>query len=137
MAITGTLAIMVVTGAATGLGVAAVTGDFGQIPRLIGASLAMTPAMFVLIGITTVLYGLAARAAPLAWACLVAVLIVGLFAGVLDLPQWVQNLSPFEHAPTLPGGTVAVAPLAALMVLAAALVGVGMLAFERRDIDAS
>lgn len=137
MALGGTLAIMAVTGAATGLGVAVVTGDFEQVPRLIGASLAMTPAMFVLIGITTVLYGLAARAAPVAWACLVTVLIVGLFASILNLPQWVQNLSPFEHAPTLPGGAVAVVPLAALLALAAALIAVGVRTFERRDIDAS
>jgi ABC-2 type transport system permease protein len=136
MAVGGTLAIMIVTGAATGLGVAVVTGDFGQVRRLIGASLAMTPAMFVLIGVTTVLYGLALRAAPLAWACLVAVLIVGLFASILDLPQWVQNISPFEHAPTLPGGAVAVGPLAALMLVAAALVTAGILAFERRDVSA-
>jgi ABC-2 type transport system permease protein len=137
MATGGTLLIMVVTGAATGLGFAVVTGDFGQIPRLIGASFAMTPAMLVLVGITTVFYGLSPRAASLAWACLAAVLIVGLFAGVLDLPQWVQNISPFEHAPTLPGGSVAVMPLAALTVLAAALTSLGVLAFERRDIDAS
>ena len=136
MAIGGTLAIMIVTGVTTGLGVALATGDIGQVPRLIGASVAMTPAMFVLVGCTTVLYGLAARAAPLAWAYLAAVLIVGLFASILNLPQWVQNISPFEHAPTLPGGSVAVGPLAALTLLAATLVAVGILAFEHRDVSA-
>ena len=87
MAIGGTLLIMLATGAATGLGFAVVTGDFEQIPRLISALFARTPAMLVLVGITTVFYGISQRAAPLAWACLAAVLIVGLFAGVLDFPQ--------------------------------------------------
>ena len=87
MAIGGTLLIMLATGAATGLGFAVVTGDFGRIPRLISALFARTPAMLVLVGITTVFYGISQRAAPLAWACLAAVLIVGLFAGVLDFPQ--------------------------------------------------
>jgi ABC-2 type transport system permease protein len=136
MATGGTLVIMLATGAATGLGFAVVTGDFGQISRLIGASFAMTPAMLVLVGVTTVFYGISVRAAPLAWACLAAVLIVGLFASVLNLPQWVRNISPFEHAPTLPGGSIEVMPLAALTLLAAALIGLGVLAFERRDIDA-
>lgn len=66
---------------------------------------------------------------------------VDLFAGILDLPQRVRNISPFEHAPTLPGGRLDARPLdarplVALTLLAAALITVGVEAFRRRDITA-
>ena len=134
MAAGGTSAIMIATGATTGVGVAVATGDIGQIPRLLGAALAMVPPMLVLIGVTMSLYGTAPRAAPLAWAALTGVVIVGLFAGILDLPQWIRNCSPFEHAPTLPGGRLDARPIVVLTLLAAVLITSGVLALERRDI---
>jgi ABC-2 type transport system permease protein len=47
----GTTVVMSVTGAAMGVGLASVTGDLWQIPRLLGAALAMVPALMVVAGL--------------------------------------------------------------------------------------
>jgi ABC-2 type transport system permease protein len=46
----------------------------------------------------------------------------------------VLDISPFTHAPKLPGGTLAAAPLVWLSVIALALCAAGLAALRRRDI---
>jgi ABC-2 type transport system permease protein len=53
---------------------------------------------------------------------------------LLDFPQWMRNLSPFEHVPQL-GTEVTAAPLVALLAIAAALLAIGLGAFRRRDLQ--
>ena len=53
---------------------------------------------------------------------------------VLGLPDWARRLSPFSHVPALPGGEMAWGPLVVLLVIAGALILVGMLGFRRRDL---
>ncbi|MGB8860910.1 MAG: hypothetical protein WCC60_16740 [Ilumatobacteraceae bacterium] len=134
LAIGGTVVVMSATGIAMGGGFAAVTGDWGQIPRMLGAALAMVPAMMVMAGVTTALYGLAPKWSLLAWGFVTFVAVVGLLQGILDLPQWVLDLSPFQHVPAIPAAPFELAPVAVLLLAAGALGGIGMLALERRDI---
>jgi putative exporter of polyketide antibiotics len=50
------------------------------------------------------------------------------FLGVLlDVPQWLRNLSPFEHVPGAPVDTITVAPLLTLTAIAVGLAGIGLL----------
>jgi ABC-2 type transport system permease protein len=60
---------------------------------------------------------------------------VGTFGPLLDVPEAIYGLSPFEHAAQPPVEDVALAPLAGLAVLAAALVALGLLAFRRRGVN--
>jgi ABC-2 type transport system permease protein len=46
----------------------------------------------------------------------------------------VLDISPFTHAPKLPGGTLAAAPLVWLSVIALAPCAAGLAALRRRDI---
>jgi ABC-2 type transport system permease protein len=52
---------------------------------------------------------------------------------VFDLPRAALDLSPFTHAPKLPGGDATAAPLW-LAALAAALAAAGIAGLRRRDI---
>jgi ABC-2 type transport system permease protein len=54
---------------------------------------------------------------------------------LLDVPAAVLDLSPFEHSPSLPGGSVDAGALAVLTAIAAALVAAGLAAFARRDVS--
>ena len=53
---------------------------------------------------------------------------------LLGLPQWLRDLSPFEHVPQVPATWFDAVPLVVLTVVAAVLTAVGLAAFRRRDI---
>jgi ABC-2 type transport system permease protein len=62
---------------------------------------------------------------------LVAMLLLG---ATLKLSHWVLDVSPFTHAPKLPGGTVSALSTVVLCVVALALAGAGLAGLRRRDI---
>jgi len=134
MAAGGTVVVMAVTGAAMGAGFAAASNDLVQVPRLLLASLAMVPAMWVMAGVTVAAYSLAARWAPAAWAAFAFVVIVGLLGSLLDLPSWSRDLSPFQHVPAMPAAAFTTTPLILLTLAALGLLGLAGTAFTRRDV---
>lgn len=134
IAFAGSAAVVVAGSLGVGLTYAAVVGDLGEIPRLAAASVVHVPAVWVLVGLATALFGLAPRATPVAWAAVTACFVVGFLGGVLDLPGWVLDLSPFEHTPSVPGGDLELAPLIALLAVALALTAAGVRGFQHRDL---
>lgn len=134
VALVGTLMVAAVIGAAMGLGAAIVLGDAGRIGQLLGAGLVMVPAMWVLAGLTVLLYGVGARWAVAAWAGVAWVFVAALFGSVLDLPQWALNSSPFQHVPALPAAPLSWLPLVLLTLLAAISITAGLAALDRRDL---
>ncbi|MFI8536538.1 ABC transporter permease [Streptomyces aquilus] len=130
----GSVLVLAAAGLGTGLAYGLVSHDLRQIPRLLGAALVYAPALWVLTGLTTALFGLLPRAGALAWAMLGLCLVVGVLGDVLDLPGWVAALSPFEHVPQLPADHLTATPPAILTAIAAALVRAGLTGFRRRDV---
>jgi putative exporter of polyketide antibiotics len=53
----------------------------------------------------------AAQLASAAWTALGLVVVIDLFGPALQLSHWILDISPFTHAPRLPGGPVQAAPL--------------------------
>ena len=132
----GSVALLVLAGLSTGLGYGLVIGDVaGQLGRLAGAALVQVPAALVLAGFVAVLFGLLPRwSVALSWAALVACLLLGQIGELLELPQPVLNASPFTHIPAVPAADPAATPLVALLAVAAALTGLGLTVFRRRDL---
>ena len=49
-------------------------------------------------------------------------MIYAMFGILLDLPQWLLNLSPFQHVPALPAASMSWPPIVVLTAIAAALI---------------
>jgi ABC-2 type transport system permease protein len=133
MALGGSLALMLAAGLGMGVTYGIAASDLGQVGRLLGAAIAFVPALWVLAGVTLLLFGVAPRATTVAWAALVACVVIGLLGALLDLPGWVVDLSPFQHVPGMPAEGFSLVPLLVLTAVAAGLIGVGLTAFRRRD----
>jgi ABC-2 type transport system permease protein len=134
VALGGSLAVLVLGGLGTGLSHSLVVGDWGELPRVVGAALVNLPAVWVLAAVALLLFGLAPRFAAVSWAVLALCLIVGILGTSLDLPEWMLNLSPFQHTPALPAQDLTIAPLLIMGAIAAVLILIGLASFRRRDL---
>ena len=137
LVVAAVLGLLVLTGAATGLGYAMVTGDLTNVGSLTGAALARAPSALVVTGLALAAFGGVPRVAVgTAWGLLAAFLLISQLGAFLDLPQLVLDLSPFTHAPAAPVASVTFPPLAWLTLLAVALGVAAIWMFRRRDIPA-
>ena len=151
VAVGGAAVLLAVAGVATGLGYGLRTGSAGsgsagpgsvgagsvgiEAARLTGAALAQLPSVLVMAGVAVGLFGLAPAASiPGAWTALGLVVVINLFGQVLQVSHWVLDISPFTHAPRLPGGTVSATALAWLCGVALVLGAAGLAGLRRRDI---
>jgi ABC-2 type transport system permease protein len=134
VALGGTVVVLVASGLGTGIGIAVALSDAAQVPRMVAASVALAPAVVVLVGVGALLIGWAPRWALLAWAPLAITVVVGLFGDLLSLPDVVRWLSPLEHAPRLPAESFDPLRELALAAVAVASVVVAAAGFRRRDI---
>jgi ABC-2 type transport system permease protein len=125
----GTLLVL----AASGLGAGIADG---RVAELVGSSLALAPAVWVLVGVAVALFGLAPRATMAAWGALAACYLAAFLGPLLGLPDWVIDVSPFTHVPALPAASFDAVPLLVLTAVAAALVAVGLAGIRRRDVPA-
>jgi ABC-2 type transport system permease protein len=134
VSVAGGVAILAAIGLGTGVAYAVSVGDAGEIPRFLGAVLVYAPALWVFTGIATFLYGVLPRAAAWTWAAYGIVLFLGMLGPLLQPPDWVYDLSPFEQVPHLPAEDLSLLPLVLLTALAAVLTAAGAAGLRRRDL---
>jgi ABC-2 type transport system permease protein len=136
VAVAGTVLLLAVAGVAAGLGYGLRTGSAGpELARMTGAAMGQLPSVLVLAAVAIAFFGLLPRAcAAGAWTALGLVVLINLFGQVLQLSHWILDVSPFTHAPRLPGGTLSAAPLAWLCGIALAMGVAGLIGLRRRDI---
>ena len=137
MAMGGSFVLLLMIGLGTGIARAMSADDIGELPRLIGAALAYTPGLWVFSGLAAALFGLVPRAVGVAWGVFGVLVFIGFIGPILQLPNWVYELSPVEQVPRLPVADFSVAPVLALAAIAAALIAAGLLGFRHRDILAA
>jgi ABC-2 type transport system permease protein len=128
--------LLLVGGLSDGLTAAAALGDAGRIGPQLGAALVQLPAVLLVVGLAAALVGVLPRLASLAWVVVVWSLIAGFFGPLLNLPEWAVKLSPFGWVPRVPAEDLDVVPLIGLLVVAVALITVGLIGFRRRDVPA-
>jgi ABC-2 type transport system permease protein len=133
IALVGSLLLVTAGGLGLGVTYAVVINDPGQIPRLLGAAVAFAPALWVLVGVAVLLFGLFPRATVAAWGALAFCAVVGFLGQLLQLPDWVVKLSPFQHVPAMPADEFSALPVVVLTAIAATLIGAGVVGFRHRD----
>ncbi|WP_067688233.1 ABC transporter permease [Nocardia jejuensis] len=134
-ALGGPAVALAVSGALGGVIYGRAAGDVGgKLADVLAAALIQLPAVWLFVGITVALFGLVPRWTPVAWGVLTAAIAVFLLGAISGAPQWFRDLDPFEHAPKLPGAVFDLTPLVILLLIDAALIAVGLIAFRRRDL---
>ncbi|KGN42364.1 ABC transporter permease [Knoellia aerolata] len=135
VAAVGSAVLAVLMGA--GLAAGYVLGGGGADTALatVGHQLTYLPAVLVVVGFAAAVVGLAPRSPLLAWALALVSGLQVLLGQTLRLPDALQGLSPFWHLPGVPGSSIDPRPGAAELLLAVALVAVGLWAHRRRDLE--
>lgn len=129
-----TLGLTTISGLGVGLGVVLGTGEVRWVPDMLVAALVYLPAIVLVGALAVALYGVAPRLTGIAWALVTWVALVLFLGELLDMPDWLRDLSPFTHTPILPSDDVAAVPLLVMGALAVVLTVVGVVGFRRRDI---
>ena len=130
----GTAVVLAAGGLGLAVADALVTGDGGEIGTLTWQSLTWLPAVLVLSGLTRLLYGLSPRLATFGWLGLLFTVVVLMFAEILQFPDWVVSLSPFEQLASVPVEAFDAGAFVAVLAAATLLSAGGWFALTRRDV---
>lgn len=134
-AILGSTAALLVAGLAAGLTYGVAAGDLdGTLPTVLGSAAVQLPAVWLSAAVTIVLFGLAPRFTPAAWAVLVAFVALYLLGSLSGFSQALLDLEPFAHIPRVGSGEFTAVPLLWMLLADAALITLGVVAFRRRDL---
>lgn len=129
------LLVCLSVGVATGIAIALSTANASELPWFVGAALGHAPAAWVFVGLTALVFALMPRlTVPAGWGVLVCGLVLGQFGALLQLPDWLQDVSPFHHSSALPVEDLNVPAAIALVAIASALAAAGVWSIRRRDL---
>ncbi|MCW3488564.1 ABC transporter permease [Dethiobacter alkaliphilus] len=107
----------------------------GETLDLLKAALFQGAAVMTLAGFVIAAYGLLPRVAgTLSMLVVLVSLLAGGFGDLLNLPEVLQEMSPFSHVAPFPAD-VTTASIAALLGIGLVLASIGLVAFRRRDLS--
>jgi ABC-2 type transport system permease protein len=105
--VVGMIVIVVVlaaAGLAGALGALRTDDPASLIPNVLEAAAAQLPACLVFLSLTLLIFVWLPHATiPLGWGLVGLAAIIGIFGPILQLPDWLTDLSPFTHSP-VPAG---------------------------------
>lgn len=128
------LALLAVIGLGFGFGSGWQRGDYaGEIGRMLALTTSLVPAVWMIVGITLATFGLKkSLSAIVGWGAL-AIGIVAEIVVKMGVPEWVfLVLSPFAHVNPYYQPTAIT--LLTLTLIAAVLLGVGLVSLRHRDV---
>jgi ABC-2 type transport system permease protein len=107
-----------------------------QVRELVWAGLVQVPGILVIgAAVVAVICVVPRSSVPVSWALLLTTLVVGpMFGPGLNLPRWLQDLSPFTHSPKAPAVAVTAAPVLTLSVVCLGLAAAALVALRRRNL---
>jgi len=131
----GPAAMLAVVGAASGVAYGTHGGMGHQVLRLLGAGVAQVPTAWLMVGVAVAAFGLVPRlTVGVSWGALAVAALISIVGPLVRLNHWVLDISPFVHAPKLPGTGFVATPLLWLTGGAVLLTGLGLAGLRRRDL---
>ncbi|MBD2862313.1 ABC transporter permease [Paenibacillus oceani] len=106
--------------------------NFGTI---YGAAAVYYPAILVMIGISVLFTGCFPKMTTVNWLYLIYSFVVLFMGGLLQLPDWMKQVTPYGYVPRAPVEDVTFLPLFVLGVIAIVLITAGFVGFRRRDME--
>jgi len=106
--------------------------DFGMI---YGAAMSYYPAMLVIVGVAVFLIGFLPKLTNMIWIYVFYSFIVLYLGGLMQFPDWVGQISPFGHIPQVPIEDATFMTFFILTVIALGLMVLGLIGFNKRDIE--
>lgn len=92
------------------------------------------PAMWLVIGLAAALLGAAPKLAGLVWLYIIYCFVVVYLKDLLSFPEWMNQLSVFEHVPQIPVDEMNLLVLAVLTGVAIVFLAVGFIGYNKRDL---
>lgn len=135
-ALLGTAVIQFSLGNGLGIGYAATTGDAGALPTMVAAALVVLPAIWALVGIAVLLFGVASRlAAAVSYSVLGAFFLLELLAELGRIDGSILQVSPYTHMPSLLLGRGDALSVVVILALGIVLARAGARALRTRDLS--
>lgn len=127
---------LLVASGGVGLGVsyAITSGRASEAWAMTLASLVYLPAVLLIAAVAVLLFGWVPEVSAVVWVLVAFTFVIGWLGSLLDLPAWMNALSPFDHVPAAPAESVTASPLVVLSLVTLAAVALGWLGFRRRDV---
>lgn len=132
----GAMALSLLMGLGLAMGYGLGMGEWDRLAGQLGGQLSYLPGVLLVAAVAVAITGLRPRWSLMAWAGVAFVFFQVMLGETLRLPDWVDGISPFWHLPGLPVETFDPVPAVAELVLAAALVLLGLWGYRRRDVAA-
>lgn len=131
------LTVTLAMGAATGALLARSSGTANDVLSYAGAGLAHAPAALVFVAVTALIFAVVPRVTiALGWGLLVIGFVFGQFGELLQLPEWLQAVSPFFHTSAAPVADIDMVAVGVLIAVAVAVFTLALGAVRRRDLTA-
>jgi ABC-2 type transport system permease protein len=126
--------VALVGGLAAWVGTAVVGSPVAFTDALL-AGVNVIPVAWLALGVGVALVGLVPRlAVPLTYGLVVGAYVLDFVGGMLQLPEWMLDLSPFRHLATVPAADVNVGAALVMLAITLAATTAGVFAFRRRDL---
>jgi ABC-2 type transport system permease protein len=130
----GALLLSLLMGLGLAIGYGLGMGEWDRLAGQLGGQLSYLPGVLLVTAVAVAIAGLLPRWTMLAWAAVAFVLFQVMLSATLQLPDWVDGISPFWHLPELPTENFDPVPAVTELVLVAALVLLSLWGYRRRDV---
>jgi ABC-2 type transport system permease protein len=130
----GVVWLLAAAGLGEAIGAAASTGAGELFGDVFLGHVAHTSAVWVTLAVAALLYAVVPRLVPLVWVVFGYAFLIGFFGPLLDAPEWVVELSPYEHIGEYPSEEISVVAMLVLAAIAAAIAVSALALFRRRDL---
>jgi len=116
--------------------VSASGGNDLSVLDIVGSALVNLPAMLLFLSIILFVFAMFGRfVKAFAWSFYGYCALIASFASIYSLSNWLLDLSPFTHTPPYPSGSLDVAPLWIMSLIAVIIMTISVFIFTRRDIS--